>query len=150
MWSPRTPAVNASEERALGEPGHRSFLSAASVKDDDSDDDDGWGDGNGVSHTEEQPTNGNGVIEAEEQPTLHTPRLNYCQWIILMSLNTIGAFSSDAYVPNLNAIASDLSASDEAVSLTIQVHATPSSPSKCTMPCHHRLLHVRCHVIIPY
>jgi DHA1 family bicyclomycin/chloramphenicol resistance-like MFS transporter len=39
-----------------------------------------------------------------------------------MSLNTIGPFSSDAYIPNLNTIAEDLNASDEAVSLTIQIN----------------------------
>merc|ERR1711990_1172850 len=59
------------------------------------------------------------VLEEEDATK---PKLRLYQWIILMSLNTIGAFSSDAYVPNLNAIADDLQASDESVSLTIQIN----------------------------
>eukprot|EP00937_MAST-01D_sp_MAST-1D-sp2_P005183 g5183.t1 len=43
-------------------------------------------------------------------------------WLILMSLNTIGPFSSDAYVPNLSTIASELNASNQLVSFTIQIN----------------------------
>ena len=36
--------------------------------------------------------------------------------------NTIGAFSSDCYIPNLSDVVDDLDASDEQVSLTIQIN----------------------------
>ena len=50
------------------------------------------------------------------------PRLKKYQWLILMSLNTIGPFSSDAYVPNLSTIADELHATNQLVSFTIQIN----------------------------
>lgn len=72
---------------------------------------------------ERTPVEGDdGAAEGPAEKTAAPSALALYQWLILMSLNTIGAFSSDAYVPNLNAIAADLHASDEAVSLTIQLN----------------------------
>jgi DHA1 family bicyclomycin/chloramphenicol resistance-like MFS transporter len=79
----------------------------------------------------DQPTDEPKPKDAEESkpdpaepssPAASTPKLNLCHWIILMSLNTIGSFSSDAYVPNLDTIGDDLHASDASVSLTIQIN----------------------------
>jgi MFS family permease len=50
------------------------------------------------------------------------PKLQVYQWIILISLNTIGPFSSDAYVPNLGNIQHDLKTTDQLASLTIQIN----------------------------
>ena len=44
------------------------------------------------------------------------------QWLILLSLNAIGPFSSDAYLPNLPNIEQDLGTSRELASLTIQIN----------------------------
>lgn len=44
------------------------------------------------------------------------------QWLVLLSLNVIGPFASDAYVPNLPNIQCDLATSSENASLTIQVN----------------------------
>lgn len=43
-------------------------------------------------------------------------------WLILLSLNAIGPFSSDAYLPNLPDIQKDLSTSASLASLTIQIN----------------------------
>lgn len=48
--------------------------------------------------------------------------LRFHHYLILVSLNSIGAFSSDCYVPNLSDIVNDLNASDQQVSLTIQLN----------------------------
>ncbi len=44
------------------------------------------------------------------------------QWLVLLSLNVIGPFASDAYLPNLPDIQKDLVTSSENASLTIQVN----------------------------
>ena len=44
------------------------------------------------------------------------------QWLILLSLNAIGPFSSDAYLPNLPDIEKDLGTSRALASLTIQIN----------------------------
>jgi predicted MFS family arabinose efflux permease len=44
------------------------------------------------------------------------------QWLVLLSLNVIGPFASDAYLPNLPNIKCDLATSSEDASLTIQVN----------------------------
>ena len=44
------------------------------------------------------------------------------QWLVLLSLNVIGPFASDAYLPNLPNIECDLATSSENASLTIQVN----------------------------
>ena len=44
------------------------------------------------------------------------------QWLVLLSLNVIGPFASDAYLPNLPEIRKDLVTSSEDASLTIQVN----------------------------
>ena len=44
------------------------------------------------------------------------------QWLVLLSLNVIGPFASDAYMPNLPNIMQDLSTTSEDASLTIQVN----------------------------
>ena len=55
-------------------------------------------------------------------PPPPAPRLNLGHYLILISLNSIGAFSSDCYVPNLSQVGKDLSATDQQVSLTIQIN----------------------------
>ena len=50
------------------------------------------------------------------------PRLNIGHYLILISLNCIGAFSSDCYIPNLSDVVDDLHANDQQVSLTIQIN----------------------------
>ena len=49
-----------------------------------------------------------------------SPRLHLGHYLILVSLNSIGAFSSDCYIPNLSDIVDDLGATDQ------QVRANPN------------------------
>ena len=65
------------------------------------------------------------VVVEEPPPAAPPPpaaRLNLGHYLILISLNSIGAFSSDCYVPNLSQVGKDLSATDQQVSLTIQIN----------------------------
>ena len=52
----------------------------------------------------------------------NVPHLNVGHYLILISLNCIGAFSSDCYIPNLSDIVDDLATTDQKVSLTIQIN----------------------------
>ena len=61
------------------------------------------------------------VAQAAEPPTpTPSPRLHLGHYLILVSLNSIGAFSSDCYIPNLSDIVDDLGATDQ------QVRANPN------------------------
>ena len=71
------------------------------------------------------------VSEGIQEPTLAehpapasgpTARLSFWHYAILISLNSIGAFSSDCYIPNLSDVVDDLKTTDEEVSLTIQIN----------------------------
>ena len=55
-------------------------------------------------------------------PHVEPPNLRVHQWLVLLSLNVIGPFASDAYLPNLPDIRSDLVTSSEDASLTIQLN----------------------------
>ena len=55
-------------------------------------------------------------------PPKPSPRLHLGHYLILVSLNSIGAFSSDCYIPNLSDVVDDLGATDQQVSLTIQIN----------------------------
>lgn len=55
-------------------------------------------------------------------PPPPSTRLRFGHYLILISLNSIGAFSSDCYIPNLSDIVDDLNANDQMVSLTIQIN----------------------------
>ena len=55
-------------------------------------------------------------------PATAISTLRVYQWLILLSLNAIGPFSSDAYLPNLPDIEKDLGTSRALASLTIQIN----------------------------
>ena len=59
---------------------------------------------------------------ADPPPSTPSPRLHMGHYLILVSLNSIGAFSSDCYIPNLSDVVDDLNATDQQVSLTIQIN----------------------------
>ena len=59
---------------------------------------------------------------ATPTPRPRTQYLNIGQYLILISLNSIGAFSSDCYIPNLANVTADLDTSDQMGSLTIQIN----------------------------
>lgn len=79
-----------------------------------------------AAHADEDPTQptpiGGSAAAAAEQPPESGPQLNVGHYLILISLNSIGAFSSDCYIPNLSDVAKDLHATDAEVSLTIQIN----------------------------
>jgi DHA1 family bicyclomycin/chloramphenicol resistance-like MFS transporter len=63
------------------------------------------------------------LCTADETDTGDGLRTLYAyQWLILLSLNAIGPFSSDAYLPNLPDIEKDLGTSRALASLTIQIN----------------------------
>lgn len=62
------------------------------------------------------------AVHDEWRSSLPPPRLRIGHYLILISLNSIGAFSSDCYIPNLSDIVDDLHTSDTQVSLTIQIN----------------------------
>ena len=62
------------------------------------------------------------VPEAQAADPPPSPRLHMGHYLILVSLNSIGAFSSDCYIPNLSDVVDDLNATDQQVSLTIQIN----------------------------
>ena len=64
------------------------------------------------------------LLSAAASSSSQQPRqpLRVYHYLILISLNSIGAFSSDCYVPNLSDIVRDLNATDQQVSLTIQLN----------------------------
>ena len=81
------------------------------------------------------PSRAKGLPPASHQPSeltltllelgddaLAPPSLHIHQWLVLLSLNVIGPFASDAYLPNLPDIRRDLVTSSENASLTIQVN----------------------------
>ena len=70
------------------------------------------------------PTAAEGAVaQAADPPTpTPSPRLRMGHYLILVSLNSIGAFSSDCYIPNLSDVVDDLDATDQQVSLTIQIN----------------------------
>ena len=66
-----------------------------------------------------EPENGTSQVPPPQPPR---PKLRVGHYLILVSLNCIGGFASDCYIPNLADIVDDLKASDQLVSLTIQIN----------------------------
>lgn len=66
--------------------------------------------------------NGAAASAACKPPPPSAPQLHAGHYVVLLLLNCIGAFSSDCYIPNLSDVVDDLKATDQEVSLTIQVN----------------------------
>eukprot|EP00964_Phaeocystis_antarctica_P046975 scaffold27162_cov57-Phaeocystis_antarctica.AAC.6 len=74
------------------------------------------------------------VAQAAEPPTpTPSPRLHLGHYLILVSLNSIGAFSSDCYIPNLSDIVDDLDATDQQVGANPNPHPNRIAGSRRPM-----------------
>lgn len=76
----------------------------------------------GQSPVPEGDANGAAASAACKPPPPSAPLLHAGHYVVLLLLNCIGAFSSDCYIPNLSDVVDDLKATDQEVSLTIQVN----------------------------
>ena len=76
----------------------------------------------GQSPAPEGEANGAIAAAACKPPPPSAPQLHAGHYVVLLLLNCIGAFSSDCYIPNLSDVVDDLKATDQEVSLTIQVN----------------------------